>query len=201
VPIHSRTIPPSGCIAAVLLWSSGSPAVCAQEVRDRATSFYVGRISSADAWHDLIKDPVNAEFVDAYVAVAALSRVVGRYSHDRLTLEVEGQVGYNFGDQSHWEFNLAAGPRWNRFPWSDVVATSVAFGLGLSMASEVPDVEVELEGASDELLIYWSADVTLGPPRSSWAVLLRLHHRSGGFGLFADDGGMNAVALGLRITF
>jgi hypothetical protein len=137
VPIHSRTIPPSGCIAAVLLWSCGVHAVHAEEVRDHATSFYVGRISSADAWHDLIKDPVNAEFVDADVAVAALSQVVGRYSDERLTLEVEGQVGYNFGDQSHWEFNLAVGPRWNRFPWSDVVATSVAFGLGLSMASEI----------------------------------------------------------------
>ena len=185
----------------MLLWSSGLTAACAQETRDKAASFYVGRISSVNAWHDLIKDPANAEFVDAYIAVAALSQVVGRYSDDRLTLEVEGQVGYNFGDQSHWEINLVAGPRWRQFPWNDVVATSVAFGLGLSMASEVPEVEVELEGASEQLLIYWNADVTLGPPRSNWAVLLRLHHRSGGFGSIADDGGMNAVALGLRIAF
>jgi hypothetical protein len=49
VPIPLRTIPPSGCIAAVLLWSSGLPTVCAQEVRDNAASFYVGRISSVDA--------------------------------------------------------------------------------------------------------------------------------------------------------
>jgi hypothetical protein len=188
----------AGCIAAVLLWSASA---CAQEVRDNAASFYVGRISSVNAWHDLIKDPANAEFVDAYVAVAALSKVVGRYRDDHLTLEVEGQVGYNFGDQSHWELNVAAGPRWHHFPWSDVVVTSVAFGLGLSWASEVPEVEVELEGASEQLLIYWNMDVTLRPPHSSWALLLRLHHRSGGFGLVADDGGMNAVALGLRLTF
>ena len=200
VPIRSRTLLLSVCIAAVLGFS-GLPAVRAQEVPDNAASFYVGRISSVNAWHDLIKDPANAEFVDAYLAVAALSRVVGRYRDDRLTLEVEGQVGYNFGDQSHWEINLAAGPRWRQFPWNDVVATSVAFGLGLSMASEVPEMEVELEGSSEKLLIYWNADVTLGPPRSSWAVLLRLHPRSGGFGSIADDGGMNAVALGLRITF
>ena len=191
----------AGSIAAVLLWSCGLPAIYAQEVPDNAASFYVGRISSVNAWHDLIKDPANAEFVDAYLAVATLSQVVGRYRDDRLTLEVEGQVGYNFGDQSHWEINLAAGPRWRQFPWNDVVATSVAFGLGLSMASEVPEVEVELEGSSEQLLIYWNADVTLGPPSSSWTVLLRLHHRSGGFGSIADDGGMNAVALGLRITF
>ncbi len=69
------------------------------------------------------------------------------------------------------------------------------------MASEVPEVEVELEGASEKLLLYWNIDVTLGPPRSSWALLLRLHHRSGGFGLLADDGGMNAVALGVRVAF
>jgi hypothetical protein len=34
------------------------------------------------------------------------------------------------------------------------------------MASEVPEVEVELEGASEQLLIYWNADVTLGPPHT-----------------------------------
>jgi hypothetical protein len=118
-----------------------------------------------------------------------------------LSVEAEGQVGYNFGDQSHWEFNLAAGPRWHEFPWNETIATSVAFGLGLSLASETPEVEVELEGDSQKLLIYWSAELTLGPPRSAWALLLRLHHRSAGFGLLADDGGMNAVALGVRYAF
>jgi hypothetical protein len=179
---------------------SGTPAA-AETDHDNAASFYVGRISSVNAWHDLIKDPSGAEFVDAYLGVVALSHTFGRSSDARLSWEAEGQVAFNFGDQTHWELNAAIGPRWHAFPWSDVVATSAAFGLGLSLASELPDVEVELEGASEQLLIYWSAELTVGPPRSKWAVLLRLHHRSGAFGLLADDGGMNAVCLGLKVAF
>jgi hypothetical protein len=30
---------------------------------------------------------------------------------------------------------------------------------------------------------------------------IRLHHRSKGFGLMADDGGMNALAAGIRFEF
>jgi hypothetical protein len=176
-------------------------AAVSAESGDNAAALYVGRISSVNAWHDLITAPGKAEFVDAYVAVAALSHVVGRYHHEHLSVEAEGQVGYNFGDQSHWEFNVAAGPRWNEFPWNDTIAMTAAFQVGLSLTSETPAVEVELEGDSQQLLIYWSAEITLGPPGGAWAVLLRLHHRSPGFGLFADDGGMNALALGVRHTF
>ena len=194
------------CVVALLSSALGLAAFARaddDDVRrhDKAATFYVGRISSVNAWHDLFTDPLHAEFVDAYVAVAALSRVVNGIGTQNWSAEVEGQVGYNFGDQSHWEFNLAAGPRWHRFPWSDSLQMSAAFLLGLSMASEVPEVEVALEGDSAKLLIYFAMELTFGPPCADWSLSLRLHHRSPGFGLFADDGGMNAVALGVRYTF
>ena len=180
----------------------GTPAAVshAQQTTHSAT-FYVGRISSANAWHDLVTSPTQADFIDAYLAVAAISREFARQRQGDVTWEVEGQAGYNFGDQSHWEFNGAFGPRWHAFPWTRSVKTSAAFLFGLSMATEVPEVELELEGDSEELLIYWCVELAVGPPRGNWSVSLRLHHRSGGFGLFADDGGMNAVALGTRIGF
>ncbi len=79
--------------------------------------------------------------------------------------------------------------------------TSAAFGLGLSYATELPEVEVEIEGESQQLLIYWVMELTAGPLRSPWAVSLRLHHRSVAWGLMADEGGMNAVGLGVRWKF
>jgi hypothetical protein len=175
--------------------------VCHAQETVRAATFYVGRISSANAWHDMIASPGQTEFVDAYLAVAALSREFARQREGDLTWDVEGQVGYNFGDQSHFEFNGAFGPRWHAFPWSDSVDMSAAFLFGLSYATEVPEVEVELEGSSEKLLLYWCIDLTAGPPNSDWALSLRLHHRSGGFGLIAEDGGMNALALGVRFGF
>ena len=168
---------------------------------ETAWTVYAARISSVNACHALITDSLNAEFVDAYIAVAALSWELQRYREERLSIEVEAQAAYNFGDQHHWELNLAAGPRWHDFPWNDVVTTTAPFGLGLSMASEIPDVEVQLEGASERLLNYWMAEITLAQPNSPWSVSLRLHHRSPAFGFLGDDGGMNALGVGLRRAF
>ena len=187
-------------LASVALCATPAAVSHAQQVAQTAT-FYVGRISNANAWHDLLTSPGQAEFVDAYLAVAALSREFARQRNGDVTWDVEGQVGYNFGDQSHWEFNGAFGPRWHAFPWSSSVKTSAAFLFGLSMATEVPEIEVELEGDSEKLMIYWCMELAVGPPRGDWSVSWRLHHRSGGFGLFAEDGGMNALALGARIGF
>jgi hypothetical protein len=68
-------------------------------------------------------------------------------------------------------------------------------------ATEVPEVEVELEGSSEQLLIYWLFEMTFAPPGARRAASIRLHHRSKGFGLLAEEGGMNALAAGIRLEF
>jgi hypothetical protein len=186
-------------LAGGLLLASGSAR--AEETSELALTGYVGRITTVNAWHDIFMHPNDLEFADAYLATVALAHPLRRYHEDDLGLEAEGQVVYNFGDQSHWEFNALLAARWYRFPWNDSVATTLAFGAGLSWATEVPEVEVELEGASEQLLIYWHLEMTFAQPGAPWAVNLRLHHRSGGFGLLADDGGMNALCLGLTRRF
>jgi hypothetical protein len=86
-------------------------------------------------------------------------------------------------------------------PGTRAFATTSAFGLGLSYATEVPEVEVALEDSSKRLLIYWVWEVTFARPGARWAASVRLHHRSTGFGLMAEDGGMNAMAAGVRFEF
>ena len=178
-----------------------SSPVRAEGTSDWALTGYVGRITTVNAWHDIFLQPDDLEFADAYLATVALAHELGRYHGGDLGLEAEGQVVNNFGDQSHWEFNGLLAARWYRFPWNDGVATTLAFGAGLSWATEIPEVEVELEGSSEQLLIYWHLEMTFAQPGSRWATNLRLHHRSGGFGLLADDGGMNALCLGLTMRF
>lgn len=173
----------------------------AAEPADSALTAYVGRITTVNAWHDIVTEPTQVEFADAYLAALALSYTPARYWDDALSLETEGQVVYNFGDQSHWEFNGLLGSRWHRFPWNESLATTMAFGLGLSYATEVPEVEVELEGSSEQVMIYWMFEMTFAPPGARWAASIRLHHRSKGFGLLAEEGGMNALAAGVRFEF
>lgn len=163
---------------------------------------YGARMSSEPGWEDVLINSVNAEFIDVYLVAGALARQYAQYKEGALSLEAEGQVAKYFGDQDHWEFNaVPLVARWSRFPWNDRVGTTVAFGLGLSYATELPPVEVELEGESQQLLVYWVLEATAGAAQAPWSISLRLHHRSGAWGLVADEGGMNAVGLGLRYKF
>lgn len=186
-------------LAAGLLLASGL--VRAEGTPGWALTGYVGRITTVNSWQDIFLHPDDLEFADAYLATVALSRQLRRYHGDDLGLETEGQVVYNFGDQTHWEFNALIAARWYRFPWNDSVETTLAFGIGPSWATEVPETEVELEGSSEQLLVYWHLEMTLSRPGSRWAGTMRLHHRSGGLGLLAEDGGMNALCLGVTRHF
>lgn len=165
-------------------------------------TFYVAQVSGEPAWEEVFINPMFSDYVDSYVAVAALSGTYARYRDNRLHLEAEGQIAYNFGGQDHWEFNaVPVMGRWRWFPWQQSLATSAAFGLGLSYATDRPEVEVALEGESHRLLVYWVAELTAGPSRAPWSVSLRLHHRSVAYGLFGKDGGMNGIGLGMRYGF
>jgi len=167
-----------------------------------AATLYVAEISSEDGWEDVFFNPLFSSYVDDHLFVAALSKRYALLRDGALQLEAEGQVAYVCSDQHYWQLNAAPiVMRWQQFPWNHKVATSAAFGLGLSYATELPELEVQLEGASKQLLVYWVAEVTAGPPEASWALTLRLHHRSVAYGLMGDEGGMNALGLGLRYMF
>jgi hypothetical protein len=167
-----------------------------------SATVYGARIATQPGWEDLLIDSANTEFVDAFLVTGALSREYAQRRGGALTFAAEGQTVYHFGSESYWEFNaIPIVTRWSRFPWSQRMATSAAFGLGLSYTSELPLVEVALEGESHQALIYWVMELTAGPVRAPWEVSLRLHHRSVAYGLMGDEGGMNAVGLGMRYLF
>jgi hypothetical protein len=167
-----------------------------------AATVYVARISSEAGWEDVFINPIGADYVDNYLAVAGLSREYAERYEGDLRIEAEGQLAYHFNGQQYWEINaVPIVARWRRFPWSHALDTSAAFGIGLSYTTKLPDIEVELEGESHKTLIYWVAEVTAGLPDQPWALSLRLHHRSVAYGLMGDEGGMNAVGLGLRWQF
>ncbi len=169
---------------------------------DWSTTVYGARISTQPGWEDLIIDAPGTEFVDSYLLVGALSRQYAHRYDGALAIEWEAQVVRHFGEQTHWEFNaVPIVLRWQRFPWSRRFASSAAFGLGLSWSTAMPSVEVELEGESHRTLVYWVMELTAGPREANWSASLRLHHRSVAYGLMGEEGGMNAVGLGLRYEF
>ncbi len=158
-----------------------------------------GGLVTDNNWEDTLA-PWNLDYRESLVAGLAISHRIGRFDH-RLSFEIEGQVVRHFGDQDHWEFNLPIVARWEAFPWDDVIDTSLAFGIGPSYASEIPKVEVANGGSSQRWLVYWMAEIEVGPPDKDWSALFRIHHRSGAFGLVADEGGSNALVIGLKQRF
>ena len=194
-----------GAARVVLLlwaWSTSARAEVPDAAHSWTATVYGARMSSETGWEDILIDPVEAQYLDVFLLAGALSRPYASLREGALTLEAEGQVVRYFGDQDHWEFNaVPLTLRWHRFPWSDRVETSAAFGLGVSYATELPPVEVAIEGESAQWLIYWLLEATAGPVDSPWSFTLRMHHRSVAYGLMAEEGGMNGVGVGVRYRF
>jgi len=192
------------CAVAALLLASLSPLVKAGEITSPHTfTFYSGRISAEKTWHDVLMKPYSDNYVDSYLVAGAYTRAYAEHLEGALRMEYEVNVAYNFGKQDHWELNVAPLTlRWQRFPWSDRLKTTIAFGLGFSYAFDYPQVEYELENDTQPFLLFWQLELTAGPREGPWSAVLRLHHRSPGWGVMGvSDGGMNAPSLGFRYSY
>lgn len=132
--------------------------------------------------------------------------LVGReltgYRH-YLRLEAEGQLVKHFDLMNHFEVNALVVLRWLPFPWDRYLDTSFAVGEGLSYATRDPAIEVEKHGRTSQLLNYLLFELAFClPQHPRWDYFLRVHHRSGVFGLFDGvSGGSNLVGAGFRYRF
>jgi len=149
----------------------------------------------------LLELPGKVDFKDSYTAGLSLSyQFVDWGPHMRW--ELEGQLIKHIGEQEHVELVSSINVRWITFPWNRYLDTTVAFGGGLSWASEVPVLERRDPNNSDAaaLLHYLLLEASFGLPDSRWSLVARVHHRSGIFGLFSHSGS-NVLAAGLRYRF
>ncbi len=145
----------------------------------------------------------ETEFRASYLAVAGGSRTLYGYGRS-LRLELEANAAAHTGLQHHSELNTALLVRWNRFPWDRLVNTSVAFGLGPSYAFRTPEVERHPRRPASRLLVFMPVEITFALPHDHnprRELLLRIHHRSGAFGVVSDARGSNFVSAGFRYRF
>lgn len=144
------------------------------------------------------------DFEPSYYFIAlAVSRKIHSFSKN-LDLEMEGQGVKHLGNQHHWEFNGLFALRWLTFPWNKYLDTTIAIGDGLSYATRTPKLEKELHSDNTSLLLnYLMLELTFGLPKTpQWNLVVRLHHRSGIFGIFDGvEGASNALGMGLKYKF
>ncbi len=119
--------------------------------------------------------------------------------------EVEGLALQHLDGQRHQEVAASINVRWATFPWDAYLDTSVAFGSGLSYATEVPEIEERdnPDTGSTRLLHYLMLEATVAlPGLPRWSLVGRIHHRSGIWGLFDGVGrASNLYIGGLRYRF
>lgn len=140
---------------------------------------------------------LQADFDDRWLAAVGIG---GRFAAPRehIQLEWELQAAKHWGLLHHEEVNALGIVRRHGYSWDDVIRTSAAFGLGLSYAFERPVYET-LDSKGERMLVYMMFELTAAPPRTrDWSVFMRIHHRSGVFGLVADVDGSNFIGIGLR---
>lgn len=145
--------------------------------------------------------PRHLELTDSYTFGVSVSKQFAEWTR-YMRWEGELEVLKHSGDQKHWEFTGSVNLRWVVFPWNKYVETTAAIGEGLSWATEVPALEKADPSAkdSDQLLNYILLEVTFAVPETRWSLATRIHHRSGVWGLFGNNGS-NVIEAGIRYRF
>lgn len=163
-------------------------------------SFFSGRYTD-----DYLADNViflsNINYEDSWIMGATVSKVISEIQTNYYW-ELEAQLAKHFGVQQHWELNGLFIFRLTNFPWNRLVFTTLGIGEGISHASKIPSIErsSHTNRGAAKTLNYLLIETTFSSNKSSrWQMYLRIHHRSGVFGLFNGvRGGSNIICLGLK---
>ncbi len=167
---------------------------------DWSAAVYGGRLSDNRIGQILY---LRTQMEPSHVWAVMVSREVHRVADD-LSAEIEWNLARHTGLQDHFEINSAFLLRWHRFPWDRFVNTTLAYGAGPSYALRKPPVERRSGRDPAHLLVFMPVELTLAPPERfehAWKTLLRVHHRSGAYGVVSNAPGSNFVTLGLRYRF
>lgn len=116
--------------------------------------------------------------------------------------QIAFDFGFRNGPHEHdiFEFNPYLLWHWSNFPWDNYVTTTLGIGEGVSYASSVPSLEKRSNSGTKRLLNYLLLEASIAAPMyPRLALVLRIHHRSGAYGLYhAGNTGSNVVGLGIR---
>ena len=148
--------------------------------------------------------PGAIELTSSYIVAANFNYRLYRSPDLPLQFEVEFDAARHFGDANQYEAVLAPFIRWTAFPWNRHVYTNFRVSaLGLSYATGVSAWERQNSGQArgSNFLQFGAFELTFASQgRSPVEFFVRLHHRSGVYGLINGvDGGSSYLAIGVRV--
>ena len=121
-------------------------------------------------------------------------------------IQIAANVTVRQGNNEHtiYEFDPYMIFRWANWPWNHYVTTSFAFSEGVSYDTSIPAIERKNNNTNTRrLLNYMMFEATFARPSyPELQFVLRVHHRSGMFGLYhAGNTGSNDIGAGIRYLF
>lgn len=187
--------------------------------RDCAVAVYGGRF--VETWTTKVfgisgYTPIwNWRWGKSSIVAIAVSRRIASISLgswvDVIDFEPELGVGKRFGNMRETEFWAVWTTRWKKFPWNDIVYTTVSLSTGLSYATSVSPIERSRDGRGkgSRLLHFFAPEITFAlPNRRSLELVFRYHHRSGTYSTFGlewlfhgVDTDTSYATIGLRYRF
>lgn len=143
----------------------------------------------------------SPELRNSYLVALTGGYILSRYRF--VHFAVEGQAVLHSGMMNHLETNLILIARFMHFPWDQWLDTRIAIGDGLSYAFSTPYLEPRRDPdheTSRRLLNYLMVEIEFVLPIiPKWSTFIRVHHRSGVYGLFGGvAGGSNFIGGGIR---
>ncbi len=128
------------------------------------------------------------------------------YKSTRWPLQLEGEfdVGKRINGANQLDVDVAPFVRWTSLPWNKTLYTNVRLGLlGLSYVTGISAWELRSSDnhRGNRLLNFVVPEVTFAASEHSRGeAFIRVHHRSGAYGLFNGVyGGSNYLCVGYRI--
>lgn len=169
---------------------------------DEAVFFFGGRFHQD--WFGTSLQPWRLAWDDTWIAGAGYQRTLVDWQDWRLGAEV-GVAGRFSGDGASGEVWGGLFARYDGLVLFDTLRISPAWTTGLSVTSGSQGWEGERMdswGEFEPVLIYLGAELNVslvGQPQ--WESFVRVHHRSGGYGVIADIDASNAITGGIRYKF
>lgn len=164
---------------------------------------YAGELYKSGYLSVLFK-PEDLQFSSSYLVAANIDYRLYKFPGIPLQFEGEFDVAKRFHGADEIDIVLAPFIRWTSFPWNKFLYTNARLAaLGLSYATGVSAWELQNSGNNhgSNLQQFGALEMTVAAHENSRSeVFVRLHHRSGIYGLINGvSGGSNYLSLGFRV--
>lgn len=186
--------------------SPGDRARALADARRWSGTLFVGSSVADGILRELIFEPWTGSWGDDTLVGGAVQYRVARFWRFFM-LDLEGGAQYRFGQTQGGEFWAVAYLRYDGFPWTDHLYTTLGFSMGPDYVTRLPQVErgtdARPEPNQSRFLNYFSPEFTVAlPDYPQYEVAFRYMHRSGIFGTYNGVyEGANSFAVGFRYRF